>query len=190
MENLFSMRFCASKPRPTWRFLCIFFNFHEIHKNALASCCNTAGNNRSREELSGGQILVENGSLWQQLWSFKFRGRWAEFCENLKIYGKFKKFREHRKHDGTRALSDKPRVNHVRGTGQLRWTGSSGNDLVVSGPNPRRRGLNTDGRTGASLGDFLEHDSWGSCVGEQCDVVGGQAREVAEHRCADGGAFW
>ena len=71
LGNFFSIRFCAAKARPTWRFFAEISEFHKIRKIVLAFARKPLGINRSREELSGGQILVENGQ--QKLWSFKVR---------------------------------------------------------------------------------------------------------------------
>ena len=99
-EHLFSTRFCAAKPRPTWRFFAEISDFHEIRRIVPAICCETAGINRSREELSGGQILVENIPMWQKLWSFKVRGWWADFLRKSEISRKIQNFKEHRKCHG------------------------------------------------------------------------------------------
>ena len=70
-------------------FLAKFRIFTKFAKSCLSFAITTVGIDRSREELSSGQVRVENDPLCQKLWSLKGRGWWAEFFENSKFHGTF-----------------------------------------------------------------------------------------------------
>ena len=91
-NNSCSMRFCGAKVRPTWR---IFAEISDFHK--LPFAVKPQGINKSLEKLAGGQVLVENGPLWQPSWSFKVRGCGRNF---LKI-GNSRKIRKFHGTSGT-----------------------------------------------------------------------------------------
>ena len=85
-ENLFSMRFCEVKVRPTWRIFAKIVDFHKIRKSVLAVCRGTAGDQR----VAGRVFRVVKFSsktvnCGKRYGRSKFEGWWAEFSGKSKF---------------------------------------------------------------------------------------------------------